>query len=140
MVDVELYIAFHAMTALYRSALDEVGLTYPQYVVLRVLWQEGVIQVRDLGRILHLTVGTTSPLLKKLEALGFVHRTRGTVDGRTLYVGLTDAGSELLDRLADLPENLGRGVGITPSDYHHLHDLSGRLRGRRAAPGEGAVG
>src|SRR3954469_20888432 len=104
MICFELYAASRAMTALYRPALDAAGLTYPQYLVLRVLWHRGATTVRDLGTALRLDSGTLSPLLKRLEAQGRIHRERGTTDERTVWIHLSDDGVALQDRLADLPE------------------------------------
>ena len=72
MICFELYAASRAMTALYRPALDPAGLTYPQYLVMRVLWHRGATTVRDLGTALHLDSGTLSPLLKRLETAGLL--------------------------------------------------------------------
>ena len=78
MICFELYAASRAMTSLYRPTLDQAGLTYPQFVALRVLWHRGPTTVRDLGRALHLDSGTLSPLLKRLETQGHIRRERGT--------------------------------------------------------------
>src|SRR5439155_408155 len=83
------------------------GLTYPQYIALRVLWHRGPITVRDLGGTLHLDSGTLSPLLKRLEAQGHIRRERGVADERTVWTHLTAAGTQLRDELADLPHRIG---------------------------------
>ncbi|WP_030442685.1 MarR family winged helix-turn-helix transcriptional regulator [Actinoplanes subtropicus] len=128
MICFELYAASRAMTALYRPALDEAGLTYPQYLVLRVLWHRGPTTVRDLGTALHLDSGTLSPLLKRLETQGRIRRERGTTDERTVWIHLSDDGAALQDRLADLPEQIACAAGLTLGDFRHLHDLLGRFR------------
>ena len=132
MICFELYAASRAMTALYRPHLDAAGLTYPQYIALRVLWHAGPITVRDLGRTLHLDSGTLSPLLKRLEAQGHLRRERGTADERTVWVHLTATGTDLRTQLADLPYRVGCATGLRPSDYDYLHDLLGRIRGTAA--------
>jgi MarR family transcriptional regulator, organic hydroperoxide resistance regulator len=132
MICFQLYAASRAMTALYRPALDAAGLTYPQYIALRVLWQRGPITVRDLGRTLHLDSGTLSPLLKRLETQGHIRRERGTADERTVWIHLTPAGTELRDTLADLPHRIGCTTGLTPADYDYLHDLLDRIHGPAA--------
>ena len=129
MICFELYAASRAMTALYRPHLDAAGLTYPQYIALRVLWQRGPTTVRELGAVLHLDSGTLSPLLKRLEAAGYLTRERGTADERTVSLHLTTAGTALRDQLADLPYRVGCTTGLTESDYDYLHDLLGRIRG-----------
>src|SRR5436305_13731373 len=90
-----LYAASRAVINAYRPLLDEVGLTYPQYLVLLVLWQRGPQPVKNLGAALHLDSGTLSPLLKRLESAGLVRRERRAEDERSVLVTLTDAGREL---------------------------------------------
>jgi len=90
------------MTAAYRPLLTELNLTYPQYLVLLVLWEEGRVRVGQLGERLQLDSGTLSPLLKRLETNGFVRRERSLADERLVDVTLTDAGRQLERRAADL--------------------------------------
>ncbi len=98
-----LYAASRAVVTAYRPLLDEVGLTYPQYLVLLVLWQGGPRPVKELGAALHLDSGTLSPLLKRLEAAGLVRRERRPGDERSVLVSLTDAGRELERAARDIP-------------------------------------
>lgn len=128
MICFQLYATSRTMTALYRPALDQAGLTYPQYVALRVLWHRGPITVRDLGRALHLDSGTLSPLLKRLESQGHIRRERGTTDERTVWIHLTDTGTRLRDTLADLPHQLACTTSLTADEFHQLHTLLDRLR------------
>ena len=128
MICFQLYAASRTMTALYRPALDEAGLTYPQYLVMRVLWHRGATTVRDLGAALRLDSGTLSPLLKRLETQGRLRRERGTTDERTVWTHLTDDGAALQDRLAELPEQIACAAGLTLDEFRHLHDLLGRFR------------
>jgi len=132
MICFELYAASRAMTALYRPALDAAGLTYPQYLVMRVLWHRGATTVGDLGAALRLDSGTLSPLLKRLETQGRIRRERGTTDERTVWIHLTDSGRKLRDQLADLPVRAACDTGLTAGDYEYLHDLLGRIRGTTA--------
>src|SRR5690349_22629596 len=106
MICFQLYAATRAMTSLYRPLLDPHGVTYPQYLVLQVLWHDGPTTVRDLGRTLRLDSGTLSPLLKRLEAQGWLLRSRGTDDERIVLVTLTDSGQQLRDQIGDLSEAL----------------------------------
>ena len=94
-----LYSASRAMTAAYRPILTELNLTYPQYLVLLVLWEQGRVTVGRLGERLQLDSGTLSPLLKRLEANGFVRRERSLDDERLVDVTLTPAGRRL-ERMA----------------------------------------
>ncbi|GAA0497187.1 transcriptional regulator [Paractinoplanes deccanensis] len=128
MVCFQLYAASRAMTGLYRPALDALGLTYPQYLAMRVLWQRGDITVRDLGTILDLDSGTLSPLLKRLETQGLVRRERGTTDERTVIVGLTDRGTALRDQAAHVPERIACAVDLTDDEFAQLHHLLGKVR------------
>jgi DNA-binding MarR family transcriptional regulator len=128
MICFELYAASRAMTALYRPTLDAAGLTYPQYLVLRVLWHRGPTTVRDLGTALRLDSGTLSPLLKRLETQGHIRRERGTTDERTVWIHLRDEGAALQDQLAALPEQIACAAGLTHDEFRHLHHLLGRFR------------
>src|SRR5213079_2077082 len=104
-----LYSASRAMTAAYRPVLSEMNLTYPQYLVLLVLWEaasapgEGRVTVGQLGERLQLDSGTLSPLLKRLEANGFVRRERSRDDERIVEVTLTDGGRTLESRAQCIP-------------------------------------
>jgi len=129
MICFQLYATSRTMTALYRPALDQAGLTYPQYVALRVLWHRGPTTVRDLGHALQLDSGTLSPLLKRLENQGHIRRERGTADERTVWIHLTDTGTRLRDTLADLPHQLACTTDLTADEFHQLHTLLGCLRG-----------
>jgi len=93
-----LYSASRAVTSLYRVVLEDLGLTYPQYLVLLALWERDGRQVRELGADLHLDSGTLSPLLKRLEAAGLVRRERQADDERSVRVSLTEEGTALRER------------------------------------------
>ena len=90
-----LYAASRAVTARYRPALDQLGLTYPQFLVLMVLWEEDGQPVHAIADRLQLDTGTMSPLLKRLAAAGLITRERSTTDERQVLVSLTDAGRAL---------------------------------------------
>jgi MarR family transcriptional regulator, organic hydroperoxide resistance regulator len=128
MICFELYAASRAVTGFYRHALDPHGLTYPQYLVLCVLWHRGPITVRDLGAALSLDSGTLSPLLKRLENHGHLRRQRGTADERTVEIHLTDTGARLQATLAHLPESLATAAGLTLDEFRQLHHLLSRTR------------
>ncbi|GAA4606790.1 DNA-binding MarR family transcriptional regulator [Actinoplanes octamycinicus] len=128
MICFQLYAASRAMTALYRPLLDPHGLTYPQYLVLRVLWHDGPTTVRDLGRTLHLDSGTLSPLLKRLETQGHLTRSRGADDERTVLVSLTASGTRLQDEIGDLTQSLLCSVNLSVDELAQLHHLLIRAR------------
>jgi DNA-binding MarR family transcriptional regulator len=134
MICFDLYAASRAMTQLYRPALDELGLTYPQYIALRVIWHRRRLTVRDLGTALRLDSGTLSPLLKRLEAQGLIHRTRGTDDERVVWVTPTPEGTALEQRAAGLPERIACALDLTLDEYTQLHHLLTRIRGAATTP------
>ncbi len=101
-----LYSASHAMTKTYKPMLDSLGLTYPQYLVMLVLWEQDAILVKDIGARLFLDSGTLTPLLKRLEANGLVSRNRNPLDERQVRVALTDQGRALRSRAEAIPEQV----------------------------------
>jgi DNA-binding MarR family transcriptional regulator len=106
-----LYSASHAMTRVYKPLLAPLGLTYPQYLVMLVLWEHDVQTVSTLGDKLALDSGTLTPLLKRLEAQGQLSRERDSVDERRVMVRLTDAGRKLKIRARDVPPQIARSTG-----------------------------
>jgi len=115
-----LYTASRAMTARYRVALTAVGLTYPQYLVMLLLWEDGPCSVGSIGQRLSLDSSTLSPLLKRLQAMGLVTRTRATTDERLMIIGLTEQGVALEAQTAHIAEEMGRATGQTPEEYREL--------------------
>ena len=111
------YRLHRGITDLYRPVLAELGLTYPQYLVMLVLWEEQPLTVSRLGERLHLDSGTLSPLLKRLETSGLVSRTRSLVDERSVEVSLTTAGRSLRRRAKDVPSIIGGCIAGTPEEY-----------------------
>lgn len=109
-----LYAASRAVTARYRPLLEELGLTYPQYLVMLALWEQDAISVRDLGTALQLESSTLSPLLKRLESNGLIRRERRPEDERSVAVHLTRAGTHLRDRARTVPVSIGDAMGLTP--------------------------
>ena len=122
-----LYAASRAVTSRYRPILDRLGLTYPQYVALLVLWERGDTTVKDLGAALMLDSGTLSPLLKRLEAAGLVERRRNAADERSVVVGLTAGGVALKRRVVGVPEEIASMTGLAPADLAALRDALGAL-------------
>ena len=131
-LDHQLCFALHAasrrVTAAYRPLLDEVGLTYPQYVVMLALWEHDGVTVRDLGERLFLDSGTLSPLLVRLEEAGLVTRTRDDPDdGRRLTVTLTDDGRALRAEAERINCFLQEHLPLSPEDAVTLRELARRL-------------
>lgn len=98
-----LYSASLAMTKLYKPLLDELGLTYPQYLAMLALWESDGLSVSELGQRLHLDSGTLTPLLKRLEAAGLIARIRAVEDERRVHISLTAAGRRLRARAEKIP-------------------------------------
>ncbi|MEU6409835.1 MarR family transcriptional regulator [Microbispora sp. NPDC046933] len=114
-----LYAASRAVTGLYRPLLDEMGLTYPQFLVLLVLWdgpEEGVT-VKELGAALHLDYGTMTPLLKRLEANGLLRRERRADDERTVQITLTEKGAGLRERSDHIFTAVGDAMALDPEEF-----------------------
>ena len=122
-----LYSASRAVTAAYRPLLTELNLTYPQYLVLLVLWEEGRANVGRLCERLHLDSGTLSPLLKRLESVGYVTRARSTDDERRVEVVLTPAGKRLRTKASCIPERLMALSQMSPDEVVSLRDAVLRL-------------
>ncbi len=101
-----LYSASHAMTKLYKPVLEEIGLTYPQYLVMLVLWEGDGVLVKDIGARLFLDSGTLTPLLKRLEAGGLVQRQRDAQDERQVRIRLTEQGRHLQEAAEAIPARL----------------------------------
>ena len=125
MLCLALHTAARAMTARYRPALASLGLTYPQYLVMVLLWQEGGSTVGGIGARLGLESSTLSPLLKRLESVGLVSRTRSTVDERSVTVTLTPRGDGLRADAAHVPAQICDAAGLDDADQA---DLVARLR------------
>ncbi|MCA0150707.1 MULTISPECIES: MarR family transcriptional regulator [Rossellomorea] len=102
----KIYTAEREITKLYRSLLEEIGVTYPQYLALLVLWEEKTISVKELGRKLFLDSGTLTPMLKRMEANGLVERKRSSEDERSVIISLTDKGLEMKEKAECVPTRL----------------------------------
>ncbi|MCC5801996.1 MarR family transcriptional regulator [Rossellomorea vietnamensis] len=102
----KIYTAEREITKLYRSLLEEIGVTYPQYLALLVLWEEKTISVKELGRKLFLDSGTLTPMLKRMEANGLVERKRSSEDERSVIISLTDKGLEMKEKAECIPTRL----------------------------------
>ncbi|MBQ9476728.1 MAG: MarR family transcriptional regulator [Bacteroidales bacterium] len=121
-----LYTASRLITQAYHPLLSEYGLTYPQYLVLLVLWEKDAQPVNDIARRLMLETNTVTPLLKRMEAEGILTRTPGKKDARQMIVSLTDKGSRLQDQLAAVPETVGHAVlcdSVTPETVPGLYGM-----------------
>ncbi|MEV6279003.1 MarR family transcriptional regulator [Nocardia sp. NPDC051832] len=122
-----LYAASRAMTAVYRSKLDKLGLTYPQYLVMLALWERDGRTVGDLCVALSLDSGTLSPLLKRLQAAGLVQRQRSTADERRVEIRLTGAGRALRAQARDIPNEMAEAAGLSLDEMVALRDTLRRM-------------
>ncbi|MYX11834.1 MarR family transcriptional regulator [Streptomyces sp. SID8374] len=122
-----LHAASRAFGGFYRQALKDLGLTYPQYLVLLVLWEEGPRPVKAIGERLRLDSGTLSPLLKRLEAAGLVRRERSREDERSVVIELTDDGARLRERALSVPRGVLAATGLSVEEVLGLQEVLGRL-------------
>jgi DNA-binding MarR family transcriptional regulator len=116
--------ASRAFNSVYRVVLKDLGLTYPQYLVMLVLWEHGELPVKKLGEHLRLDSGTLSPLLKRLETAGLVRRERSVQDERSVHVHLTDEGTALKQRALAVPRRIGAATGF---ELDEIMELQARL-------------
>ena len=122
-----LYSAANAVVRAYRPFLDELGITYLQYIVLMVLWQESSLNVKELGQRLSLDSGTLTPLLKRLESKGFVERKRSDLDERVRIITITKQGMGLKKRARDIPQELACTIGLPAAQGRELKKLCEQL-------------
>lgn len=123
-----MYSASLAMTRLYKPLLDKLGLTYPQYLVMLALWEKDGPMVSELGERVSLDSGTLTPLLKRLEANGFVSRVRDVADERRVHITLTAAGRRLKARAGHVPECL---LAASECSVPELVDLTHQIQALR---------
>ncbi len=124
-----LYSASRAATAAYRPMLERLGITYPQYLVMLVLWEKDGRGVREICTELGLDTGTLSPLLKRLDGLGLIERRRLTTDERRVEIHLTETGSALRSQAVDIPRQLALQTGLTAADLESLRNVLVKLAG-----------
>ncbi|NGO72085.1 MarR family winged helix-turn-helix transcriptional regulator [Streptomyces boncukensis] len=122
-----LHAASRAFGSVYRVVLKDLGLTYPQYLAMLVLWEHGEQPVKRLGEQLRLDSGTLSPLLKRLEAAGLVRRERSARDERSVHVRLTDEGAALRERAALVPRRIAAATGFDVEEVRELRTRLDRL-------------
>ncbi len=124
------YACSREITRLYRPFLDELGLTYPQYLTLLVLWESDSCTVKELGDRLYLDSGTLTPMLKRMEIDGLLNRMRSQTDERKVYVALTPQGKALKERAYCIPKTLLKSAGVTKEEFQHMFCLFQNLLSR----------
>ncbi|HWM03670.1 MAG TPA: MarR family transcriptional regulator [Actinophytocola sp.] len=122
-----LSVASRSVIAIYRPLLEPHGLTHPQYLVLLALWEKAPRSVREIGQALRHEPATLSPMLKRLEALGYVTRRRATADERQLAVDLTDAGRALRTEAEKIPYRVVEELGMSLAELESLHAALSRV-------------
>jgi len=110
------YSTAHAFTRAYKPLLDALGLTYPQYLAMFVLWENDNLSVKELGELMRLDSGTLTPLLKRLEAMGLVRRSRDPADERSVRISLTPAGLEMKRKERTVHEGLMTACGADAAE------------------------
>ena len=125
-----LYAAAKGVVNRYRPFLKKVDLTYTQYIVMMVLWEQKAIRVQELGRRLYLDSGTLTPLLKRLENKGFIRRERSAEDERSINILLTETGEGLKEKAKDIPLQMGKCISLSREEAGTLYTLLYKLLGQ----------
>ncbi|SMP23278.1 MarR family winged helix-turn-helix transcriptional regulator [Chryseobacterium profundimaris] len=115
-----LYVIAKEITGLYRPFLDELDITYPQYLVMMVLWENDGLSVNHIGEKLYLDSGTLTPLLKRLETKGFIMRKRKKEDERVVEVFTTETGKALKAKACEIPEKIYKKIDVSEQDWIDL--------------------
>lgn len=118
-----LYAASREVIKQYRPYLDELGITYTQYVTMMVFWEQGSISVKELGQRLCLDSGTLTPVLKSLEAKGFITRCRSKEDERVLIAEITPEGTALREKALSVPSKVACSIKLSPDEAATLYQL-----------------
>jgi DNA-binding MarR family transcriptional regulator len=122
-----LYAASKEIVNRYKPLLDEIDLTYTQYITMMVLWEHKSVGVNELGRHLHLDSGTLTPLLKRLESKGFVVRERSADDERTVIITLTETGEKLREKALKIPMEMKKCLPLSAAESEILYKLLYKL-------------
>ena len=127
-----LYACSKEIIRKYKPYLDDIDLTYTQYITMMVLWEKHTVNVKTLGECLYLDSGTLTPVLKKLESKGYITRVRSSEDERNLVVTITDEGVALRDKALSIPDAMGSCVQLTAEEagvlYKLLYKIIGNVR------------
>ncbi|WP_433772903.1 MarR family winged helix-turn-helix transcriptional regulator [Bacillus wiedmannii] len=115
-----IYACSREVTRFYRPYLEEMSITYPQYITLLVLWEQDGLTVKEIGERLFLDSGTLTPMLKRMESLKLVKRVRSKEDERKVYIELTEQGKDLKEKACSLPTTMATNLGITEQEYRSL--------------------
>ena len=122
-----LYACSKEIVRRYKTYLDKLDLTYTQYIVMMVMWEEEELNVKELGDKLFLDSGTLTPVLKKLESKGYVTRERSKIDERTLIVTLTESGKELREMAVDIPVGMRGCLKLSDEEMVQLRTMLNKI-------------
>jgi DNA-binding MarR family transcriptional regulator len=118
-----LYACAKEVVRQYKPYLDKLDLTYTQYIAMMVMWEKKELNVKELGQYLYLDSGTLTPLLKKLEAKGYLSRNREKTDERNLKIMLTEQGEQLRGQAVSIPDQVGQCINLSPEEGVLLYTL-----------------
>lgn len=124
-----LYVCSKEIVRRYKPYLDELNLTYTQYIAMMVLWEEREVTVTELGKQLFLDSGTLTPLLKKLEQKGFVTRKRMESDERNVCISITEKGDRLKEEAVKIPEKMSCCISLNPEEVKTLYTILQKVLG-----------
>ena len=127
-----MYASSRMITRLYKPLLDELDITYPQYLVLLVLWNEKKLSISELGQRLFLNTNTLTPLIKKMKDKGLIKKQRSRADERTVFVQLTEKGVQLEEQAAPIPKALLDSLRMSTEDIEAIRDIMWRFLGNFA--------
>lgn len=122
-----IYATSRMITRLYQPLLDVIDLTYPQYLVMLVMWEQDHLSIGQLGNKLFLNTNTLTPLIKKMEQKGLILKQRSTLDERTVNVSLTDSGRQLKQKALDIPEKLASTSNIPISELNEFRSTMWKM-------------
>ncbi len=125
-----LYACSREIVKRYKPFLDEIGLTYTQYIAMMVMWERKSVNVKELGKCLYLDSGTLTPLLKKLESKGFVTRMRSDKDERNLVVAITEEGEKLKEKAVEIPFQIAGCTNLTSEEGMQLYGILYKILGK----------
>ena len=125
-----LYACAREVTRQYKPFLDAIELTYTQYIVMMVLWEKKQVNVKELGECLYLDSGTLTPLLKKLEAKGFITRNRSSKDERNLIIEVTAEGEQLKEKAVSIPQQMAQCTKLEPEEAMTLYRILYKMLGK----------
>ena len=118
-----LYVCSKEIIKIYKPYLDEIDLTYTQYITMMILWEVKEINVKSLGDRLYLDSGTLTPLLKKLEQKGYIYRIKSNTDERKLIISITEKGEKLKTKATSIPINVGKCLNLNEKESIQLYNL-----------------